>query len=259
MSRCVLEPPRTSGWPFVLSPGYKVPPDLATVPLPFSMRGLRLQCPQRRFECSKWHCRHRDVKCIIFSCRNDVMNPYKRSRPDRDAFLWLLTANWTISRVCPTVCSPRNRSGGPHCFPCQIKLLLSYYWVNSVGIMVQPAPWQVVRTAPMALAFSIRVVITVAPRSNWKVSRNKNPNLVGVVSPAHPNKIAFCWQLVRVLQTPCAYSEFQTHRNYRKTPRPNCKAARSHDRIGVPGWAPIFEGLPIGARGRSSRNLRFLP
>ena len=38
---------------FVLSPGYEVPPDLATVPPPFSMCGLRSQCPQRRFECSK--------------------------------------------------------------------------------------------------------------------------------------------------------------------------------------------------------------
>ena len=38
---------------FVLSPGYKVPPDLATVPPPFSMCGLRLRCPQRQFECLK--------------------------------------------------------------------------------------------------------------------------------------------------------------------------------------------------------------
>ena len=30
---------------FVLSPGYEVPPDLATVPPPFSMRSLRLRCP----------------------------------------------------------------------------------------------------------------------------------------------------------------------------------------------------------------------
>ena len=34
------------------------------------------------------------------------------------------------------------------------------------------------------------------------------------------------------------------------------KVTRSRDRIGVPGWAPILEGLPVGARGRSSRNLR---
>ena len=43
------------------------------------------------------------------------------------------------------------------------------------------------------------------------------------------------------------------------TLRPNRKAAHSRDRIGIPGWAPIFEGLPVGARGRSSRNLHFLP
>ena len=38
---------------FVLSPGYKVLPDLATVPQLFSMCCLHLWCPQRRFECSK--------------------------------------------------------------------------------------------------------------------------------------------------------------------------------------------------------------
>ena len=59
-----------------------------------------------RFECSNWRCRHHDVKCIIFSCRNDIMNPYKRSCLDWEAVLWLLTANWTVSRVCPTMCSP---------------------------------------------------------------------------------------------------------------------------------------------------------
>ena len=48
MSRCVLEPPVLPADLFVLSPGYEVPPDLAT----FSMRGLRSRCPQRRFECS---------------------------------------------------------------------------------------------------------------------------------------------------------------------------------------------------------------
>ena len=108
VSQCVLEPPVPPADLFVPSPGYEVPPDLATVPPPFSMRGLRSFCPQRRFECSKWCCQHRDVKHVIFSCCNGVMNPYKRSRPDRDAVLWLPTTNWTVSRVCPTVCSPRT-------------------------------------------------------------------------------------------------------------------------------------------------------
>ena len=70
---------------FVLSPGYEVLPDLATVPPPSSMHGLHSRFPQRQFECSNWRCRHHDVKRIIFSCRNDVMNPYKRSCPDREA------------------------------------------------------------------------------------------------------------------------------------------------------------------------------
>ena len=52
---------------FVLSPGYQVPPDLATVPQPFSMRSLHSWCPQCRFKCSKWRCRHRDVKCVMTS------------------------------------------------------------------------------------------------------------------------------------------------------------------------------------------------
>ena len=108
VSRCVLEPPMLLADLFVLSPGYKVPPDLATMPLPFSMRGLCLWCPQHQFKCLKWRCRHRDVKRIIFSYCNDIMNPYKRSRPDRDTVLWLPTANWTVSRVCPTMCSTRT-------------------------------------------------------------------------------------------------------------------------------------------------------
>ena len=53
VSRCVLEPPVLPADLFVLSPGYKVLLDLATVPPPFSMRGLCSRCPQRRFECSK--------------------------------------------------------------------------------------------------------------------------------------------------------------------------------------------------------------
>ena len=48
-----LEPPVLPADLFVLSPGYKVLPDLATMPLPSSMRGLHSQCPQRRFECLK--------------------------------------------------------------------------------------------------------------------------------------------------------------------------------------------------------------
>ena len=58
---------------------------------------------------------------------------------------------------------------------------------------------------------------------------------------------------------PRVNSEFRTPPELRGNPRSYRKAARSHDRIGVPGWAPILEGLPIGARGRSSRNLHFLP
>ena len=53
MSQCVLEPPVLLADLFVLSPGYKVPPDLATMPPPFSMRGLHSRCPQRQFKCSK--------------------------------------------------------------------------------------------------------------------------------------------------------------------------------------------------------------
>ena len=53
MSRCVLEPPMLPADLFVLSPGYKVLLDLATVPPPFSMCGLHSRCPQCRFECSK--------------------------------------------------------------------------------------------------------------------------------------------------------------------------------------------------------------
>ena len=185
VSRCVLEPPLLPADLFVLSPGYKVLPDLATVPPPFSMHSLRSWSPQHWFKCSKWRCQHRDIKHVIFSCRNDVMNPYKRSRPDRDAVLWLPTANWTISRLSNRVLS-WNHSRCPHCFPCQIKLLLSYYWVNSVGIMVQPAPWWVIGTTPTALAFSIRFVITVAPRSNWESKPVQGPQPCWCGEPSLP-------------------------------------------------------------------------
>ena len=131
---------------FVPSPGYKVLPDLATVPPPFSMRSLHSRCPQCQFECSKWCCQHRNIKHIIFSCHNDVMNPYKRSCPDRDAVLWLPTANWTVSCVCPTVCSP----------------------------------------IPMALAFSIKVIITVAPRSNWESKPEQEPQPCWCGEPGPP-------------------------------------------------------------------------
>ena len=36
------------------------------------------------------------------------MISYKRSHPVGNAVLWLLTANRTVSRLCPTVCSPRT-------------------------------------------------------------------------------------------------------------------------------------------------------
>ena len=105
VSQSVLEPPMLPADLFVLSPGYEVPADLATVPRPLVNTFCGSRCPQRRFECLVWCCRHCDVKRII-SCRNDVMNPYKRSHPDRNAVLWLLTTNWTVSHVCPTMCSP---------------------------------------------------------------------------------------------------------------------------------------------------------
>ena len=53
MSRCVLVPPVLPADLFVLSPGYKVLLVLATVPPPFSMRDLRLRCPQHQFKCLK--------------------------------------------------------------------------------------------------------------------------------------------------------------------------------------------------------------
>ena len=53
MSRCVLEPPMLPADLFVLSPGYEVQPDLATMPPPFGMRGLRSWSLQHRFKCSE--------------------------------------------------------------------------------------------------------------------------------------------------------------------------------------------------------------
>ena len=89
MSLYPLETPVPPADLIALSPGYRVPPDLATVPTPLGIRGLRPWGPQHQIECSKQCCRLRDVKRVTASCCNDVMIPYKRSRPDRDAVLWL--------------------------------------------------------------------------------------------------------------------------------------------------------------------------
>ena len=99
--------PRTSGWPYCTKPWLPSPAGLGNRPLrPWAYAVLRSWRPQRWIECSKRHCRLRDVKRITASCRNDVMIPYKRSCPVGNAVLWLPTANWTVSRLCPTVCSP---------------------------------------------------------------------------------------------------------------------------------------------------------
>ena len=59
---------------------------------------------------------------------------------------------------------------------------------------------------------------------------------------------------------PSSDSEFRTPLEFRGEPRSvPFSITRSCDRIGVPGWAPILEGLPVGARSRSSENLHFLP
>ena len=108
MSRCILEPPRASGWPYCTKPWLPSPSRLDNRSPSLAICGLRSQCLQRQIKPSKRCCRHRDAKRIITSCRNDVMHPYKRPRPDQNAVLWLPTANWTISRLCPAVCSPRT-------------------------------------------------------------------------------------------------------------------------------------------------------
>ena len=53
MSRCVLEPPMLPADLFVPSPGYEVPPDLATVPRPLVYTFCGLRCLQHQFECSE--------------------------------------------------------------------------------------------------------------------------------------------------------------------------------------------------------------
>ena len=52
-----------------------------------------------------------------------------------------------------------------------------------------------VRTVLTSSSCLVLVVNTVAPESNVEVGQNKNPNLVGVVSPARLNKLVFCLQL----------------------------------------------------------------
>ena len=53
VSRCVLKPLVLLADLFVPSPGYKVPPDLATVPRPLVYTFCGSRCLQHRFECSE--------------------------------------------------------------------------------------------------------------------------------------------------------------------------------------------------------------
>ena len=53
VSQCVLEPLVLLADLFVPSPGYKVPPDLATVPHPLVYTFCSSRCPQHQFECSE--------------------------------------------------------------------------------------------------------------------------------------------------------------------------------------------------------------
>ena len=61
-----------------LSPGYRVPPDLATIPYaPWHMRFVLMEAAMsdRMFETTL---SARDVKCVTASCRNDAMISYKK-------------------------------------------------------------------------------------------------------------------------------------------------------------------------------------
>ena len=81
VSRYALEFPIPLADLIAPSLGYRVPPDLATVPISLGIRSLCSRRPQRQIECLKRHCQLRDVKRITASCRNDVMISYKSSRP----------------------------------------------------------------------------------------------------------------------------------------------------------------------------------
>ena len=52
--------------------------------------------------------------------------------------------------------------------------------------MVQLAPWQVIGTVPTAFAFSIRVVITVVPKSNWESKLEQEPQPCWYGEPSLP-------------------------------------------------------------------------
>ena len=57
--------------------------------------------------------------------------------------------------------------------------------------MVYLVPCRPVGTVPTAFAFSISRKYRCAGKTG-KVHRNKDPDLVGVVSLARPNKLVFC-------------------------------------------------------------------
>ena len=100
MSRYALETPVPLADLIALSPGYRVLPDLATVP--YALRHMRFVLLEavtsdRMF---KRGCRLCDVKRVTASCHNDIMISYKSSRSVGNfvlwqfrSVLWLPTAN----------------------------------------------------------------------------------------------------------------------------------------------------------------------
>ena len=92
--------------------------------MPFCMCGSHSWSLQRQIEPSKRHCRHRDVKHVITSCRTDVMIPYIKTLPgsescslatDRQLNRQLSLSNRVLSR---------NHSGCSHCYPVNRAALL---------------------------------------------------------------------------------------------------------------------------------------
>ena len=85
-------------------------------PTPLGICGLCSWRPQHRIKCSERRCRLRDVKHVITSCRNDVMIPYKRSRPVRNRVLLATDRQLDHQPSLSNRVLSRNHSGGSHCF-----------------------------------------------------------------------------------------------------------------------------------------------
>ena len=126
--QCVFGIPVLPADLIALSPGYRSPAGLGNCPL--RPLAYAVRAPGARnigSNVQKWCYQHRDVKRVITSRRTDVMSPYKKSHPVRNAVLlgYRLPIELSAGFVQPcAIPEPFRRLS---LFSCGIELRFSYY------------------------------------------------------------------------------------------------------------------------------------